>query len=116
MLIGLIQEGSLVPLSPATLFFNDLPESEASEWVGKLLSQPAEGWTCTTTYCGWREVPSVYIVCEKDAVLPQALQEQFAAIANSRLERINAGHMPHISQPEQLSRLIIEAAQSLVPI
>jgi hypothetical protein len=70
-----------------------LPASEALEWSAKLHAQPAENWNGTVQYAGWRDVPSVYIVCKKDAAIPEPLQLQLASMAGSQVEVLDVGHM-----------------------
>lgn len=101
-----------MPISPATLLFSDLPESEAAEWTSKLHGFPGDGWNGTVTYCGWRDVPSVYVLCTQDATIPPPLQEQLAASAGSKVEKLDAGHMPQVSQPDALTKLVKDAVQS----
>lgn len=96
--------------TPEKILFSDLNEAEATKWVGELKPQPGAGWDDTVTYCGWEEVPSVYLVCEGDQALPTPLQEQLAASANSKIERCSAGHIPMVSQPERVVEVIKDAA------
>jgi pimeloyl-ACP methyl ester carboxylesterase len=88
----------------------DLPENERKVWLQELKSQPADDWDDTVTYAGWKDVPSVYVVTELDKVLPVPIQEQLAGLANSKVERINAGHLPQLSQPEKMAEIIATAA------
>ncbi|KAE8372931.1 Alpha/beta hydrolase fold-1 [Aspergillus bertholletiae] len=77
---------------------------------GCLTPQPAHGWRGTTMYAGWRDVESVYLVCEEDQCIPGSLQEEFARLAGSRIEKCSAGHMPQLSQPRRVVEVIIHAA------
>ena len=72
----------------------------------KLQSQPSEGWFDTVTYCGWKEIPSVYLVCENDQLLPLHLQLQWADMAGSKIEKCSAGHMPFLSIPERVAEVV----------
>ena len=95
--------------APEKLLYGDLDEASAKEWTAKLSPQPAAGWDDTVTYCGWKEVPSVYLVCEGDACLPTGLQLQLAETAGSRVEKCTAGHMAVVSQPEKVVEVIKNA-------
>ena len=99
--------------APRDLFFNDLDNEAAKHWIAKLQTQPAEGWDRKVTYCGWRKVPSVYLVCEKDQCIPAPLQLQMAEIAGSEVETCEAGHMPMISLPERVVDVIAQAANMM---
>lgn len=105
----MIQGGASHCAQPETLLFGDLPSSEKPAWLAKLQPQPAQGWDDTVTYAGWKDVPSVYLICEGDNALPVALQEQLAGLAGSKIERCSAGHIPQVSQPERVVE-VIEAA------
>jgi len=93
-------------VNPTTTLFNDLDEKTTQQWMSILESQPAGGYGGTTDYSGWKEVPSVYLICEKDQLLPEGLQVQFAEVAGSRIERCEAGHMVMLSMPEKVIELI----------
>ena len=100
-------------VQPRKFLFNDLDEKEAAKWEKALELQPAEGWDGTTTYCGWEDVPSVYLLCEKDAIIPEAVQLQMAGLAGSELVRCGAGHMPMLSMPGMVVETISNFANRL---
>ena len=51
--------------SPRTLLFNDVAaDAEAASYINRLQPQPSAGYNDDITYCGWKEVPSSYLVCE----------------------------------------------------
>ena len=95
--------------SPETLLFNDLDAASAENWTKKLSPQPSEGWDQTVTYGGWKDVPSVYLVCENDQVLPPPLQLQMAELAGSKVEQCGAGHIPFLSMPEKVVEVVRDA-------
>ena len=99
-------------LNPRNILFNHLDDTTAKVWIDKLQSQPASDWNSTITYCGWRDVPSVYLVCEGDACIPPSMQLQLAEMASSEIQKCRAGHMPMISMPTKVIEVIVEAAQN----
>ncbi|OKL62293.1 hypothetical protein UA08_02305 [Talaromyces atroroseus] len=101
-----VEGGAAHCITPETSLFGDLPEDEKKKWLTLLKPQPSQGWDDTVTYTGWKDVPSVYLICEQDALLPVFLQEQFAGLANSKIVRCSAGHMPQLSQPERVAEVI----------
>ncbi|TVY48645.1 hypothetical protein LOCC1_G003961 [Lachnellula occidentalis] len=103
--------GAIYCKTPAKLLFNDLDAVATERWMKVLKSQPAAGWDDTVTYCGWKEVPSVYLVCEKDAILPETMQLGFAQLAGSQITRCAAGHMVQISMPEKVAEVVKAAAE-----
>lgn len=100
--------------SPRDLLLNDLEDDEEAErWLEKFTYQPAEGWDGVITYGGWKEVPSVYVVCAKDKAVPVEIQRQCAEVAGSRVEVCEGGHMSMLSQPEKIVEIIRRAAVTL---
>ena len=72
----------------------------------KLRPQPAADWDREIAYCGFVDVPSVYLVCEGDRLLPVELQLQFAGVAGSEVLRCEAGHMVQVSMPEKVVEVL----------
>ncbi|KAI0123418.1 Alpha/beta hydrolase fold-1 [Xylariales sp. AK1849] len=106
-----VKDGQIICNTPEKILFNDLSPEEASKWITQLQPEPVEGWEAQLTYMGWRDIPSTYILCEKDNIIPPALQEQFAALSQSRLERIPASHMAQVSQPSAVAEIVLRIAQ-----
>ncbi|KAL8722510.1 MAG: hypothetical protein Q9225_001026 [Loekoesia sp. 1 TL-2023] len=106
---GEVKDGALLCADAQNILFNDLDPAVADEWVGKLKPQPASGWNGTVTYCAWKDLPSIYLVCEGDQAIPPTVQHQLAQGANSKIETCAAGHMPHVGIPERVAE-VIEAA------
>ncbi|GLA04160.1 hypothetical protein AnigIFM60653_004204 [Aspergillus niger] len=113
MPFAVVEGGAMHCAKPEVLLLDDVPEPEKAEWLAELKHQPAEGWNGTVPYAGWKDVPSVYLVCEGDNALPAGLQEQLANLAGSQIERCSAGHMPQISQPSRVAEVIRAAAASI---
>ncbi|KAJ5720795.1 uncharacterized protein N7483_008729 [Penicillium malachiteum] len=70
-------------VEPEVLLFGDLPEDEKAQWLAVLKPQPAQGWDDTVRYTGWKDVPSTYLICERDNAVPVPLQEQLAGLAGT---------------------------------
>ena len=98
-------------LTPSKILFNDLDDSTAKIWINKLQSQPASDWDDMITYCGWKDVPSIYLVCEGDACIPPPMQLQIAEMAGSRVVKCGAGHMVVVSMPEMVVDVVVEAVK-----
>jgi pimeloyl-ACP methyl ester carboxylesterase len=66
---------------------------------------------------GWRYdhlavIPSTYLLCERDAVLPPERQQ--SSIANLHIDkvvRIDSGHQPMISRPGELADILLAEAE-----
>jgi pimeloyl-ACP methyl ester carboxylesterase len=106
----LADDEKIVIKDPEDVFFHDVPKSEAEAWSSKVSTEPTQGWEIPLTYMGWREIPSHYILCEQDRMLPLPLQEHFSSLAGSVPLRMDAGHFPHVSQPQQLTAIIQQIA------
>ena len=74
---------------------------------------PAHDHFTEIKHAGWTDVPSHFLICENDQILPAPLQEQFAALAGSVVRRCDAGHMVQISQPDTLVKFVVEAANAI---
>ena len=99
-------------VDPEKSLFGDLPPEEATKWVEALQIQPADGWDDVVTYGAWKDIPSVYLVCESDACIPTAMQLQMAERAGSSVVKCAAGHMPMISMPERVVEVIVAAMKA----
>jgi pimeloyl-ACP methyl ester carboxylesterase len=60
----------------------------------------------------WKEIPSWFLIGEKDLIIPAALQHFMAERAGARrtIEVPGASHAITVSQPEATAQLILEAA------
>ncbi|OJJ43591.1 hypothetical protein ASPZODRAFT_136041 [Penicilliopsis zonata CBS 506.65] len=103
---AVVENGSSYCAQPETILFNDLSESDKTKWLAVLKPQPAHDWDGTVSYTGWKDVPSVYLICEEDQAIPVSLQEQLAALAGSSVQRCRAGHMVHLSLPERVVEVV----------
>jgi pimeloyl-ACP methyl ester carboxylesterase len=91
-------------------FYNDLDPATAQDAVGRLVYQSAASFRQELTKTAWTTIPSTYIICDADNVIPVATQEAMATRTGGVL-RMNASHSPFLSQPAELARLV---RQSLV--
>jgi pimeloyl-ACP methyl ester carboxylesterase len=104
------------PLSPISrgvdvteAFCSDLDEETAAWLVGNLGPQP-EGVLAESIrrVAGPREIPSTYVLLEKDEVLPPAYQlEQAETIGADEIVRFEAGHSAFASRPTELAELLL---------
>lgn len=62
------------------------------------------------TYAAWKEISSIYLVCEDDKVLPAEMQRRLAAMAGSEVMSVKNGHMVMLSNPEKSLEIILKAA------
>jgi pimeloyl-ACP methyl ester carboxylesterase len=93
-------------------FANDLPARQAA--VLAATQRPA-----STVVIGqpsgppaWADIPSWALVGTADRVIPPATQLFMAERAQARIVKVNASHLPMISRPSAVTRLIVAAARS----
>ncbi|EMW0834841.1 alpha/beta hydrolase [Enterobacter roggenkampii] len=61
------------------------------------------------TVAAWKTKPSWYIVSEQDYMLQPALQAAMAKKISAHVTTLLAGHAPHLSQPSEVAKVILEA-------
>jgi pimeloyl-ACP methyl ester carboxylesterase len=91
-------------------FAGDLPEAKA-----KLLFAVQEPFhqallTGKTTQAAWRSKPSFYAVSTEDRTINPDLERYMAKRMGAKTIEVKAGHLSLISHPEEITRLILEAA------
>lgn len=65
-------------------------------------------------YAAWKHIPSTYLLCEEDQMIPY--EKQVALVEHARKTskittfQCNAGHSPFLSQPELTAMVIRHAA------
>jgi pimeloyl-ACP methyl ester carboxylesterase len=92
-------------LNPEVVFYNDCSPADIEWAMNRLQPQSASSFTETLVGANWQDHPSTYIVCERDQALPVVAQEAMSKRA-SEVVRLDSGHSPFISQPDQLVDLL----------
>ncbi|ROV97140.1 hypothetical protein VMCG_07461 [Cytospora schulzeri] len=95
----------------ASTIYNDLPPEEAEYWASKIIDQSYAVQTTLITRTAYKYIPSTYVMAEDDHALPLQWQEMFAAATGAEVKRIQSGHSPQLSRPEELADLIEAAAE-----
>ena len=92
------------------MFCNDMNKAEASTFVDKLGQDTWPAQSMTTS--DWRYdhlsgVPSTYVICLRDGILPQPWQETFATRLKVQQQvRIDAGHQVMNTRPHALAEAL----------
>jgi len=89
-------------------FYQDCDPAEAARWAGRLVPHAAAAVTTPVTHASWRAVPSTYVVCTEDRVVPVDIQRLFAARATTVVD-LPASHTPMLSRPAEVAALIARA-------
>jgi pimeloyl-ACP methyl ester carboxylesterase len=92
-------------------FAGDLPEPKAK--VLYAVQQPFQKSLLTgrTTQAAWRSKPSFYAVSTEDRTINPDLERFMAKRMGAKTIEVKASHVSLISHPDEITRLILEAAQ-----
>lgn len=97
---------------PVDAFYADVPAELARDAAARLRPQSAQAARDRQRGAGWRDIPSTYILCERDKAVPPALQEQMSGRAGE-VWRLDAGHSPFLSMPADLAALLAKIASAI---
>jgi pimeloyl-ACP methyl ester carboxylesterase len=91
-------------------FAGDLPEAKAK--VLYAVQEPFQKALLTgkTTHAAWRSKPSYYAVSTEDRTINPDLERFMAKRMGAKTIEVKASHLSLISHPEEITRLILEAA------
>jgi pimeloyl-ACP methyl ester carboxylesterase len=110
---GIVFDGDEGRLSEAAFlrdFAGDLPEAKAK--VLYAVQEPFHKALLTgkTTHAAWRSKPSFYAVSTEDRTINPDLERFMAKRMGAKTIEVKASHLALISQPDEITRLILEAA------
>ncbi|MFI6294672.1 alpha/beta fold hydrolase [Nonomuraea sp. NPDC050790] len=95
-------------------FAADLPVSTTRLMQAGQRPFAASSFTDKTTGAAWRTIPSWGLVATEDKAIPPALERFFYKRAKSKVyEAKGASHVPMISQPGLVTRVIQDAARAV---
>lgn len=104
------EEGRLSEEAFLRDFAGDLPEAKAK--VLYAVQQPFQKALLTgkTTNAAWRSKPSFYAVSKNDRTINPDLERFMAKRMGAKTIEVDASHVSLISHPDEITRLILEAA------
>jgi pimeloyl-ACP methyl ester carboxylesterase len=112
----LSDDGSwMLPDGPEQVFYNDCTPEVTAASVARLHPQSLSACRQPLTAAAWETIPSTYVVADRDAGLPQVVQEGMAAGRAGSVVHIDAGHSPFLSRPDELAALVAECATRTDP-
>ena len=90
-------------------FAGDLPEAKARVLyaVQEPFHKASPG---KTTHAAWRSKPSYYAVSTEDRTINPDLERFMAKRMGAKTIEVKASHLSLISHPDEITRLILEAA------
>jgi pimeloyl-ACP methyl ester carboxylesterase len=91
-------------------FAGDLPEAKAR--VLYAVQEPFQKALLSgkTTHAAWRSKPSYYAVSTEDRTINPDLERFMAKRMGAKVIEVKASHLSLISQPDEITQLILEAA------
>jgi pimeloyl-ACP methyl ester carboxylesterase len=92
------------------VFAEDIPEGEASVMAAAQKPIAASAFGESTASATWKTVPSWYVVTTLDHAVNPELQRFMAKRIGAQITELKASHVPFLSQPEEISRVIKAAA------
>ncbi|KAL3486848.1 hypothetical protein BJX62DRAFT_241534 [Aspergillus germanicus] len=115
------EDGSLFPLDPATMFFGGdegVPQEMIEKGIGTLVRFPMSCLTTPTAGSAWREIPSTYVLTQKDYAVPRVSQDIMVAKVNAegvelRTEDFDACHSIFILREKEMVELAIQEIENM---
>ena len=96
------------------LFYPDVPAADARAALARLRPEPlAPLYERAGPMPGLARVPSGYLVCGRDRVLPPALQREMATRGCAVMRELDSAHTPQLSMPVSLAAVLHEMAVAL---
>jgi pimeloyl-ACP methyl ester carboxylesterase len=96
----------------AKCFANGLPARQAAELAASQRPLAFSAAEAPSGVPAWLTIPSWSVIGTADHVLPPAEQLFMSKRANAHITKISAGHLSMISDPGDVTRVIVEAAQA----
>lgn len=92
--------------------YNDVPWEQALEFARGHSDHSARSFRDKLTYAAYFDVPSSWVFCERDLLLPPAFQKETINLIEQRSGKkvrvfnIDAGHCVTTTQPKELAVLV----------
>jgi pimeloyl-ACP methyl ester carboxylesterase len=106
-------QGGFVSLDRAKLrdvFARDVPEAETRVMAATQKPIHGSAFQATLTAAAWRQVPSWFLVATQDRSIDPELQRLYARRAQGTTVEVASSHVPFLSHPAEVARLIEQAA------
>ena len=92
---------------PIQLFYADVEPEQAKRAASLIVPQNASAMADTITYPAWKDIPTTYLMAQKDEVLfPNWQERQIQAVKDAgvslTVETFDCSHSPFLSRPEEM--------------
>jgi pimeloyl-ACP methyl ester carboxylesterase len=94
-------------------FANDLPAKQGAVLEATQAPVTFGAVTAPSGPSAWKTIPSWALVGTIDNAIPSSIQLFMANRAHAHITKVKAGHLSMISQPDAVTKVILEAAQSV---
>ncbi|MET8945648.1 alpha/beta hydrolase [Streptomyces sp. NPDC004542] len=91
---------------------NGIPARDAAEMAAAQRPVTLSALTDESDAPAWKSVPSFYLLGTQDHIVPVTLQRAMAENAGAKITEVKAGHLPMITNPHVVEKLITEADRS----
>jgi len=95
------------------LFCPDVPEPQARRMAATQRAATDVALYEKASAAAWKTIPSWYLVATNDEAIPPFAQRLFAQRMGATTEEVAVSHVPMVSQPEVVAKLIMKAAQAV---
>ncbi|MEU9271513.1 alpha/beta hydrolase [Streptomyces sp. NPDC048251] len=91
---------------------NGIPARDAAAMAAAQRPVTLSALTDRSDTPAWKSLPSYYLLGTQDHIVPPTLQRAMAENAGAKITETKAGHLPMITSPRAVEKLIIEADRS----
>jgi pimeloyl-ACP methyl ester carboxylesterase len=95
------------------VFANDLPAKEGAVLAATQAPATFSALTAKSGPVAWKTIPSWYVLGTIDRAIPPKVEQFMATRAHAKITRVKGGHLSMISQPNAVTKVILEAAHSV---
>lgn len=108
------QAGDFLWLDPSAyreMFCPDIPVADARVMVAAQKPIHKSAFAAKfTAVARWHELPTWYVMTSKDKMFSPQLQAFLAKRAKAKTVTVSASHVPFLSKPQEVAKVIVEAA------
>nr|WP_300052225.1 alpha/beta hydrolase [uncultured Nocardioides sp.] len=91
---------------------NGIPEAKARAMAAAERPITLSALTAASGRPAWKKLPSFYLLGTDDHIIPSDLQRAMAEHAGSRITTVEAGHLPMITDPLAVERIVVRASRT----
>jgi pimeloyl-ACP methyl ester carboxylesterase len=96
------------------LFARDVSVTEASVMAAAQKPVIGTAFAASVRQAAWKTIPSWYVVAQEDRAINPELERFYAKRMGAKTTEIKSSHVPFISHPAEIARLIEQAASAAV--